>query len=104
AGGNILVSAGGNIVMNDGGSGAAIRTLGNVTLHADSAGKSISEGAGSVIQANTLTATAHSGIALNGNNLVTNFNAANTTANGIQFTEAAGNKLTVTGMSQTGGN
>ncbi len=105
AGGDVAVTAGGNIALNSsGGVGTSILTTGNVTLHADAAGKSISEGVDSLIQANALAATANSGIALNGNNVVTNLNASNTTSGGIQFTEAAGNKLTVTGMSQTGGN
>ena len=105
AGGDISIVAGGNIALNaNGATASAIRTLGNVTLQATSAGKSISEDAGSLIQANTLTATVNSGVTLNGNNLVTSLNATNTAANGIQFTEAAGNLLTVTGMSQTGGN
>jgi len=104
ADGMISVTAGGDIALNSsGGIGTSIRTLENVTLHADAAGKSISQGVDSVIQANTLTATANSGITLIGNNLVTHFNASNSTANGIQFTSAAGTLLTVTGISQSGG-
>jgi filamentous hemagglutinin family protein len=103
--GNISLTAAGSIAMNDGtGTGGRVRSAGNVTLHADTSGRSISQQAASFIRANTLTATAHSGIALIGNNLVTNFNATNTAANGIQFSQAAGSLLTLTGMPQTGGN
>ncbi|MGZ8201904.1 MAG: beta strand repeat-containing protein [Burkholderiales bacterium] len=69
--GDIAIASGGNIVLGGGASAAsAIRTSGEVTLVADSPGKSISQAANSSIVANTLTASADSGVNLSGANQV----------------------------------
>ena len=101
AGGNISVTAGGGIALNsNAGVGTSINTLDNVTLVA---GGAISEGVDSSIRASGLTSTSSTGTVLAALNQVSALTATNATANGIQFTNAAGTPLIVTGISQSGG-
>jgi hypothetical protein len=87
-GGDIVVTTGGNLVIAGTGTTAgAIRTTGDVTLHADNPGKAITQVASSTIQANTLTATAHGAINLAGTNRITNLSLSSANA-GVAFSSA----------------
>jgi hypothetical protein len=80
--GNTVVTATGDIKLNEKGSvGSSIRTTGDVTLHADTAGKSITEAANSVIAASKLTTTSAAATNLAGTgNAVSTFAASTTNA------------------------
>ncbi len=103
--GSIAISAT-SIAINPGvgaGNVVGIRSLGNVTLTAT--GTNIVQAADAVIQANLLTASAVTGINLDGiGNQVTTLNATNTTSGAATFTNAPGALLAVSGINQAGGN
>ena len=82
-GGNVIVtSTGGNIVLNNNGTvGTAFRSAGNVTVHADGAGKTFFEDVNSTLVANALTITSGGATTLLGINQ-TNLGASITTAGG----------------------
>ena len=80
--GVITINATGSVALNSSGTvGSAIRTTGNVFIHADGAGKTITEGASSVIGADTLTVSANAGVALPGANRVATLNASSLAGN-----------------------
>ena len=97
AGGDIAVTALGNLALNSAaGIGTSIRTLGDVTLQANS----MTQGPDSVIQANQLIAIAPTGMNLfSPNNSVTLFNGASSGGN-VLFNNATA--LTVNGGSASG--
>jgi filamentous hemagglutinin family protein len=110
AGGDILISADGDIQLNGTTQAATIRTLGNVTLHADTPGGTISENANGLIQANALTTTSNAGTSLTGPNQVAALKATNAAAGDITFNNsgnlavmasnvAPGGKITVNNSS-----
>jgi filamentous hemagglutinin family protein len=100
--------------INLGGSASITQALGNLviggpitagSITATATNGTISQAAGAILStAGQLTTSSVGGTMLNASNAVASFNATNASAGGIQFTNAAVNKLTVTGMSQTGGN
>ena len=106
-GGNISVTAtGGDILLQNGGGAASyILTTGNVTLQASSAGKVISEQSGGYIGANTLTATADSGITLTGTgNAISSFAATNNSANAISLKNTGALDIAAGNITNTGRN
>jgi filamentous hemagglutinin family protein len=97
AGGAISVSAR-SIQLNGTGGPAAIRTLGNVELHADQPGGVISESGNAFILANSLSTSSHGNTSLTGPNQVAAFNAAS----GADVSLNNAGVLNVTGMAAVG--
>jgi hypothetical protein len=98
-GGSIALTAGGSIALNSTpGIGSSIRTLGNVTLHANA----ITQGADAVIQAGQLMVNAGTGASLGGANQVSGFNAIGGFIDGVTLNNASP-LLTITGINTFGG-
>lgn len=106
-GSSVSVTAGGNIVLNSsGGAGSArVHSLGNVALSATNAGKSITQASDSRIAANQLTVAANAGISMDSAiNEISSLSATNSGIGNISVTNKPGVALTVTGITQGGGN
>jgi hypothetical protein len=78
AGGDIKVTAGKSIQMNGAVNGTAIRTTGNVELHADQPSGTITQSAASRVVANGLTTTSRGSTDLSGQNQVSTYNGTST--------------------------
>jgi filamentous hemagglutinin family protein len=103
AGGDISITAGGSIQLNGTTQPARIRTpLGNVELHADNPGGSISETPNGFVHANQLTTTSNAGTSLTGPNQVAGFNATNAATGDIAFNNS-GNLAVMASNTAPGG-
>ncbi len=94
--GGVSAFAGGSVLLN----GGNISTPGSVQLTAQ--GGTVTEAGGSSIGASGLTVKASGGVSLTGANHVGAFNGSNGSGN-LQFSDFTG-KLTITGISEGGGN
>ena len=99
AGGNISVNAGGDIALNSAGPGlgTGIFTLDTVALSTLTPGKTITEGADSIVRADSLGVTANGDITLVGTNQVARFSGSTGLGGDLSFNNASP-ALTVPGI------
>lgn len=104
AGGNISVNAGGHIALNSAGPGlgTGIFTLDTVTLSTLTPGKTITEGADSIIRADSLGVGANGDISLVGANQIAIFSGGTGLGGDLSFNNASP-ALTVPGINLAGG-